>query len=62
LQSAAQHPEGVVGVLVSPLRVFVVDPRELDDLRSCVKAKEQPVLLKELRAEPVLLFVAERVP
>src|SRR5438105_15525177 len=42
------------------LRIFVVDPGVNDDAALAVIAKEQPILLEELRPEPVLVLIAER--
>lgn len=36
------------------LAVLVIDPGEHDQLARCVIAKEEPVLLEELRPQPVL--------
>src|ERR1035437_1609377 len=61
LQHLPENPVGVIAALVGPFRILVVDPSEYDDLAGHMKAKEQPVLLEELGAKPVLVFFAERI-
>ena len=38
---------------------LVIDPGEHDQLARCVIAEEEPVLLEELRPQPVLVIVAQ---
>lgn len=59
VQHLAKHPVGIVAALVGALGVFVVHPREHDHLAGRVVAKEEPLLLEELRPEPVLVIVAK---
>jgi hypothetical protein len=54
-----EHPSGVVGALVGPLRVLVVNPGEDDHPGLRMEPKEQPVLLEEPVPEPVLVLVSE---
>ena len=42
------------------LAVLVIDPGEHDQLARCVIAEEEPVLLEELRPQPVFVIVAQR--
>lgn len=57
----AEYPVGVIAALVGALGVLVIDPREHDHLAGRVIAEEQPVLLEELRPEPMLVIVAKGV-
>lgn len=61
-QHLAEHLIGVVTAFVSAPGVLIVDPREYDYLAKCVVAKEQTILLKEFRPEPVLVIVAKGAP
>src|ERR1700755_20422 len=62
IQHLAKHGVSVVGALKGAKRRVVIDPRQDDDfrVRRLLVAKEQPELLQEFRAEPVLVVVAER--
>src|SRR5690606_28827430 len=55
----AEHPVGVVAALVGTLGALVIDPREHDHFAGRVVAEEQPVLLEELRPEPVLMIITK---
>lgn len=59
-QHLAEHPIGVVAAAIGALAGLVMDPGEHDQLARCVIAEEEPVLLEELRPEPVLVIVAQR--
>ena len=54
----AKHLVSVIAALIGALSVFVINPRQDDYLAWAVVPKEQPILLKELGAEPVLMFLA----
>src|SRR5947208_15666990 len=60
LKHTAERAIGVGIALMHALRIFVVDPGVNDDAALAVIAKEQPILLEELRPEPVLVLIAER--
>src|SRR5450432_1587969 len=60
LEHAAEGAIGVGTALVCALGIFVVDPCVDDDAALSVVAKEQPILLEELRPKPMLVFIAER--
>lgn len=60
-QHLAEHPVGIGAALVSALGVLVIHPCVDDHFAGRVVAEEQPVLLEELGAEPVLMVFAERV-
>src|SRR5437763_9939562 len=60
LEHTAERAIGVGIALIRALRIFVVDPGVNDDAALAVIAKEQPILLEELRPEPVLVLIAER--
>src|SRR2546423_13520342 len=60
LKHTAERAIGVGIALIRALRIFVVDPGVNDDAALAVIAKEQPILLEELRPEPVLVLIAER--
>src|SRR5450755_768979 len=59
LEHAAERAIGVRIAFIRALCIFVVDPGVDDDAALAVIAKEQPILLEELRPEPVFVFVAE---
>ena len=50
---------GVVAAPVGALAVLVIDPHGQYQLVRCVVAEEEPVLLEELRPQPVLVIVTQ---
>ena len=60
LKHTAERAIGVGSALIRALRIFVSDPGVNDDAALAVIAKEQPILLEELRPEPVLVLIGER--
>ena len=59
VQHLAEHPIGVITVFVGPLGVFVIHPGVEDHSARGVVAEEEPVLLEELSAEPMLVTLAQ---
>ena len=61
LQHFSKHGVGVVGALIGAQRRVIDNPGKDNDLgvRRLLVAEKEAKLLQELRAEPVLVFVAE---
>lgn len=60
LQHLAEHSVGVIAAFVCPLGILVIHPGIDDDLAKGVTTEEQAILLTELGAQPVLVFVVRR--
>ena len=55
----SKHLVGVIAALIGTLGVVIINPRQDDYLAWAVVPEEQPILLKKLGTEPVLMFLAQ---
>jgi hypothetical protein len=60
-QHFVEHAVGIIPTLISAFCIFIINPGINNNLALRVVTEKKAILLKELGAKPVFVFIAQRV-